>query len=735
MNNLQSDRFISQSAEAIDLIETRMATYEQVLRGLKGLFVASESVTREEFLDYFQTLNLDENYPGMLGLAFSLCFPAVDLDAHIASMRAEGFPDYVIRPSGERDVYTSIIYIEPFAGVNLNAFGFDMYAEPVRRIAMDRAMVSGQAALSGKVALVQDVAREGVAGVLLYLPIYVEEFTEVMTDQKTLYGWVYAPFSMDVLMQGVQVDALEALELSIYDGERIDEEALLYTTITAPAKVARHELVARLTIAGQPWTVVLQSTAVFEANVSTLLPALIAGIGIAISGLLTLLVWSLSSGRHRALAAAERITAELRGTEFRWKSALAGAGDGVWDWNNLTDEVVFSGRWKSMLQYRDDEIHNHLSEWERLLHPEDHLRVMRAIQDCLDGTTDSLSHEIRLRDASGQWRWILTRGAVVSRDENGKALRTIGTHTDISAQKAVELALLESDRRFRGAFETAAIGMALVSLEGRWLQVNRALVQMLGYSEDELLQSNFQDITHPDDLNLDLEQLQKLNANSIDHYHMEKRYRRKDGEIIYVLLSVSLVRDLNGEPVHYVSQIENITERRELQQLVEHQATHDELTGLPNRRLLHDRLVQAMAQCRRYHRHMAVMFVDIDHFKSINDNYGHDVGDEVLCEVVARLRRCIRLSDTFARQGGDEFVVLLTEIQSAMDIERVADVMISTLHAPLLLRRVEVQVTLSIGVAVFDPDSADSDESLLRKADEALYAVKRGGRNGFCILD
>ena len=455
--------------------------------------------------------------------------------------------------------------------------------------------------------------------------------------------------------------------------------------------------------------------------------------GLAGSLLLTLLVWSLAAGRSFANARLDTVAAELIKTEFRWKSALEGAGDGVWDWDTQTDEVIYSKRWKEMLQYQDDEISNKLSEWHRLLHPEDKAEALKAADDYVSGKTNSLNLEMRLLASTGDWHWILLRGAAVSRNPDDRALRVIGTNTDISTQKHIELALLESDRRFRGAFEHTAVGMALMDMNGRWMQVNKALCQMSGYSESELLSKTFQEMTHPDDLHLDTEFTRKLYIGEIDHYHMEKRYFRKDREVINTLISVSLVKDLQEQPVHYVLQVQDISDRKRLEQQVQHQATHDELTGLPNRRLLYDRLFQSINQCRRYKRFMAVMFIDIDHFKSINDTFGHDCGDEVLRQTSMRLQQCIRATDTLARQGGDEFVAVLTEIASPQDVSRVATAIAQTMLIPMLTNVGEQIITLSIGIAVFDPASDDTAQVLLKNADTSLYEVKRAGRNAYRI--
>lgn len=728
------DRFEQETSDSLDLIQERMQVYGQVLRGVKGLFVASDSVSREEFRSYTAELDLQQNYPGILGIAYALNIAPAQLDQHMADMRAAGFPQYTVSPAGDRDAYTAIVFIEPFSGNNLNAFGFDMYSEPIRRQAMDRARSSGDLALSGKVSLVQDVDRGPIAGVLLYLPLYAGEVTGTQVNANELLGWVYAPFSMDILMQGIQLDG-SSIGLSIYDGTEPGDEALLYSSrqehsTATELPFARTE---PLEIAGRNWTVRFTADDSFIEPHENTEPEAVLFVGGLFTLLMALLIWSLSSGKERAEARAAVMNRELLETEFRWKSALSGAGHGVWDWNNLTNEVNYNTEWKSMLGYAEDEIRDDFSEWQRLLHPLDRERAETAVADFLSGKTRNFSLEHRLKTRDGHWRWILGRGAIISWTEDGKPARTIGTHTDIDRQKTLELALSESDQRFRGAFETAAVGMALVGLEGEWLEVNQSLLDMLQYEEEELLALTFKDITHPDDLELDLEHLAALTDGKINSYQMEKRYFRKDGAIIWTVLSVSMVKDGQGQPLHYVSQIDNVTERKELQKQVVYQASHDDLTGLPNRRLLQERLAHTLALSRRHKRSFALMFIDIDHFKQVNDEYGHDVGDELLTWLAVKLSACIRTSDTLARQGGDEFVLLLPEISSPEDAELVARKVFSAMREEFDTGVLRFKVSLSVGIAIYEPDSPDTAEDLLRKADVALYQVKRSGRNDFRI--
>ncbi len=726
------DRFFDATSESLELIQERMAIYGQVLRGVKGLFIASDDVSREEFRSYTNELILEENYPGILGIAYALNIAPDQLDQHVTNVRASGFPDYTVAPSGDRDQYSAIVYIEPFSGNNLNAFGFDMYSEPVRREAMDRARVSGELALSGKVSLVQDVDRGPIAGVLLYLPLYRGEINESEADADELLGWVYAPFSMDILMEGIQLDQ-SPVTLGLYDGTDINNDSRLYATVnetleTDDLPFLRTE---QLEFAQHTWTVRFSAGSSFIQPHENTEPEWVLFIGVLFTALMTLLTWALSTSRERAEVRAEVMNQELSETEFRWKSALSGAGHGVWDWNNVTNEVNFNTEWKSMLGFADDEIRNDFSEWERLVHPDDRPRAEAAIADFVSGKSKTYSVEHRMKTRDDQWRWILTRGAIVSWTEDGKPARTIGTHTDIDRLKTLELALSESDQRFRGSFESAAVGMALVGLAGEWLEVNQAVLDMLQYEEDELLKLTFQDITHPDDLELDLEHLEALTAGKIPSYQMEKRYFCKDGSVIWIVLSASMVTDGQGLPLHYVAQIENITERRKLEKRVAYQATHDELTALPNRRLLQERLNHTLALSRRHKRSFALMFIDVDHFKQVNDEYGHDVGDDLLKWIADKLGAVVRNSDTLARQGGDEFVLLLSEISAPEDAALVARKVFSAIREEFDSDLLQLKVSLSVGIAIYDPVSPDTAEDLLRKADTALYQVKRSGRNDF----
>ena len=291
------------------------------------------------------------------------------------------------------------------------------------------------------------------------------------------------------------------------------------------------------------------------------------------------------------------------------------------------------------------------------------------------------------------------------------------------------LALKLSEERFRSSFETAAIGMALVGTDGSWLKVNQALCDMLGMSESYLLSRTFQDITHPDDLDADLHLFNALLNDKKDNYQMEKRYFHSDGRIIWINLSVSILRNADRQPIHFVSQIEDITERKLQEKNIAHHANHDSLTQLPNRRIVMDRLNQAMLRAKRNKHGMALLFIDIDYFKNINDSFGHDFGDDVLKLISNKLQTYIRSTDTLGRLGGDEFLIVLSEIKTMQSALKIANNILEGVQTPLLIQGIDIKVGLSIGVAIFEPDSKDTLAELIKKADIALYDVKASGRN------
>jgi diguanylate cyclase (GGDEF)-like protein/PAS domain S-box-containing protein len=328
---------------------------------------------------------------------------------------------------------------------------------------------------------------------------------------------------------------------------------------------------------------------------------------------------------------------------------------------------------------------------------------------------------------SGHVRW-LEFNIRRTRQAGGDLLLLIGQ--DVTFRRQARMRLQESEAFFRLTFSQAAIGIALLSREGRFLRVNRKLSEIVGYSEIELLQRFFHQVTHGADLSDDRAVMASLAAGEIADFQRETRYLRKDGRVVWVALSASAMRDAVSGQLRLILAVEDISRRKQDEQALLRLANHDALTGLPNRALLQDRLAQAVCKAQRAGRQVGVMFIDLDRFKQVNDTLGHEAGDQLIIEIARRLAGSLRESDTVARQGGDEFVVVLDDLAAPEDAALVAQKVLDRLFQPLLLSGREVVPTGSIGIAMYPRDGADG-AALLKAADSAMYRAKAIGGNHY----
>ncbi|NOT48430.1 MAG: EAL domain-containing protein [Acidobacteria bacterium] len=296
-------------------------------------------------------------------------------------------------------------------------------------------------------------------------------------------------------------------------------------------------------------------------------------------------------------------------------------------------------------------------------------------------------------------------------------------------------ALRESEERFRSAFNYAPIGIALVSAGGTWLKVNHALCNILGYTENEFLEMDFQSIIFKDDLGNTLVKIHELISGKSANCQMEQRYLHKSGETVWASWSVSTASESKSSVPNLIFQIQDITARKSAEEKLQHEATHDVLTGLPNRKMFMNRLTDALTASKRNRNYkVSILFIDLDRFKYVNDSLGHLIGDQLLIGISDRLRECLRPSDIVARLGGDEFTILVEGNYDINEVVRIAERIQQKFGVPFDLEGHEVFSSASIGI-LHASEQHFSSEDMMRDADTAMYQAKRAGKARHEVFD
>jgi diguanylate cyclase (GGDEF)-like protein/PAS domain S-box-containing protein len=419
----------------------------------------------------------------------------------------------------------------------------------------------------------------------------------------------------------------------------------------------------------------------------------------------------------------------LRQREARLKLALWGSGDGFWDWDIHSNELHREGL-DRVLGLPNPTVVMDLGEWKAgAVHPDDLPLVNARIYRHVNGETDWYESEHRLRAANGEWVWVLARGQVVERDREGKPTRVAGTVRNIESQRRQQHDARVATEVIRNMAEAVAVLDPALCFQ----QVNPAFERASGYSAAQLLGQPWSLLDSP--------------QHSAEEYAARRRamvedgrwqgecwQRGRDGHEYLCATDALRVSDRANEPPYFVLVQNDITSRKRAEMELRYLANYDMLTGLANRALLMRQLGQALEDARVAGHGLAMLFVDLDRFKQINDNLGHAAGDDLLRAVGERMRAALPPRAFLARQGGDEFTVLLDQVSGAAEAAEVATRLLRAFDEPMQVRGHDVPVTPSIGVALH-PEHADRPEDLLRFADAAMYAAKSAGRNAWRLYD
>lgn len=617
-----------------DVLINRMKDYEQVLLGAAGLFASSQQVDRAEWRSYVEELRLHLTLPGIQGVGYVEMVSPRDKAAHEARIRREGYPNYVISPPGERDMYSAIIYLEPFSGRNLRAFGYDMYAEPVRHAAMQRAADTRDPAWSGKVKLIQeDSQAKPQPGFLVYVAVYAKNkpLRTVEERREALLGFVYSPFRAGDMLSQLYQDQNRFFELQLYAGAPVAEN-LLYET-APPAAHAEFERSLPVAIGGTEWTAVFRSNAHFYAEEHRDLPLILFLLALLMETLLFVIF--VIDVRHRRKSESAARELEKNNHEIRLMSTLTDLLQ-----NCIREDETYPIIDRFML----DMFPGVSGGCYLLNHSETQLELISAWGADGADLVPYFKPEACWSYRRGQRHWVGFN--------DGAHIRCHHVHSTTAAYTCIPL-------------------LAQGKVMGDLFMMQRE-------------------------------------AGAIPEADFSR----------YV--------DLLGSVADSISlSLANLRLRSSLRDL----SIRDSLTGLYNRRYMEEGLDRELERAHRQQHNVAIVMLDVDHFKDCNDSYGHEVGDLVLKRIAEHLKHFRGGSDIPCRYGGEEFLLILPDIANDVLTTRLEQLrrdiqQMRVTHDDKILP----EMTISIGVACYPQDGLEPSE-LVRLADEAMYKAKRRGRN------
>lgn len=650
----------------------------------------------------------------------------------------ERSPDDRLRPIQPRPVYFPILYLEPLAG-NQSVIGLDSASQPASWQSKQIAIASGKPAASEQITLMQFGNRQ--SAILVSLPLYPRNHVSLKTEElKGFVGMVVQPARL--LEHAIRGIDNVGLGIDLRDLDAAPERANLYQrALQKPLNPSYglHVWQSDFWFCNRHWQLTITPGKDFvDEHGSTLPWSTLIG-GLAFTSLLSVLLMILSGRTAQVEALVDARTLELQKTNSELLNTERTLRESESLMRTLVDSqpecVKLIGQDHTLLEMNPAGLAMVGAETleqvkslnlANLLLPEYRHAFLELSHRVFQGASGTLEFEIH--NLKGEHRWLTTH-MVPLHDDNRNIIAALGITRDISEQKRNEANLKLAARVFVEARE----GILITDAAGLIVDVNPMFSEITGYSRDEVLGKNpnlLKSGQHGKEFYGDLWQSLKKTR----HWQGEIWNRRKNGELYAELLSLSALCNEQGEILHYIGLFSDITESKQQQQMLELMAHYDPLTHLPNRTLFADRLLQAIAHSRRNKSLLAICFLDLDGFKPVNDQFGHEAGDQVLIEVAERIKNCLREEDSVSRHGGDEFALLLGDLNSVEECEQAIKRLHQCIIEPYFIKGQPITIGVSSGITLYPLDNADSD-TLLRHADHAMYQAKLAGKNRYQMFD
>ena len=739
MAQIEEARFTQETRAFSDALSQRIAGHTEVVNGLRGLFTANPRLSRLDFERAASEMEVGQRYPGVRNLSFTRWVPGAEREAYEARVRAdtslspEGLPQFKIHPPGDRPEYFVAEYLWPMFG-NEGVLGLDISAQPTNLAAMRYSRDSGQTVVSAPFDLLQESSHR--AGIVIRVPVFdptagtaEQRFVGAVASTLRVYDLVQGLGSQGYL-NGIAVAMDDLGPVRPNSGDNVVRPLLEQT---APGLPGARPLVRVLAVHDRRWQLTFYPTRSFLTPSETRLPWL-AGLAAAlVSLLLASTVALLVRQRTLALVRAQLSDEARRESEERFRALFNQATVGVAQVDSATGQFVrVNQRYADILGYSPQELVG--MTFQSLTHPDDLAADLAQVRRLQSGDVPEYRLEKRYihKDGHEVWGDLTVSSMWASGSAPGYHIAVV---QDITARKRMEENLRANEQRLRSILERLPMGLCLVQDDGLISFRNARYVQICGYTQEEVPDTNtWWQRAYPD-----ATEREAIRQRLLDTSHQgiiplaEYTIRCADGK--YKPVEISGIFVEGGRLIT----MQDLSERKAAEEEINQLAYYDPLTRLPNRRLLMDRLQQALATSARHQRSGALLMLDLDNFKTVNETRGHDRGDALLLQVAHRLRGCVHEDDTVARQGGDEFVVVLEDLgdspeEAAARAEDVGQRILGVLREPYQIDGAAHHSSLSMGVTIYTGTRETVDE-LLKRADLALYQAKNAGRDTLRFYD